>query len=357
MVKEILTTHLNQVEQMLSDLQDISVYQIAASYKRWYAVAYDQVLNNETLLDILGEAKYSEMYEKYWKHLDPDIMEASEVSRFLSYAQLALEFILDEVQKANHEDLLSIEGFSALDSALSLYLNDLDEMLNESIPPQQKAAEYIDWYDRVSEQLLGFGVLDRDTGTSYAQLWNNAAPTTFPGDYSSTSSINSLIRSAKSALLAICESNSEVALVVGGLFPLSIVSKAKGFVQSVALQANGCYEKGWYDASAVMLRRLIEILIVDCFDVYDALDRIKDSEGNIFGLRKLVEEFVDKSDDLWHIERGVGMVIKKLKGVGDDAAHGRYKKTLRQSLDRHKADLAIALQQIVAIIERGMFST
>ena len=362
MIEGIIKAHLKEVTRMLDDLQSKGIYQVNKSYVEWHEVAYEQILNTEALLGVVGEDKYLELYRNYWEKLDPNKSNSGDISRLLNYAQLALECTLDEVQRIRYDGKGIEKGpktteDNAFDSALSLWLNDLDEMLNESdLDSYHKAVGYIDWYDRVNEQLSDFGVLEDDAESQYSRFWRNAAPSSFPRDYTSNSSIHSLIRFAKSALLAIREGNKEDFPVVGELFPLHIVDKSKGFVRNVARQANGCYEKGWYDASAVMLRRLLEILIIDCFDVYDVLDQVRDDDGNIFSLGKLVETFLAEPNDLWHIERGVSSVIRKLKNVGDSAAHGRYKKTLQQSLDRHKENLEIAIQQLVAIIERGMSS-
>lgn len=103
-----------------------------------------------------------------------------------------------------------------------------------------------------------------------------------------------------------------------------------------------------------MIRRLLEILIIDCFDVYGLLDEIKGSDGNILALSSLVDKLLEEPEGLWHIERGAKPAIRKLKDVGDAAAHGRYRKTLQQSLDRHQESLEITIQQLVAIVERGM---
>lgn len=63
--------------------------------------------------------------------------------------------------------------------------------------------------------------------------------------------------------------------VSGKLFSMEIVGGAKDYIQKIARQANGCYEKGWYDACAVMVRRLIEMLIIDSFDARGKLSDIK----------------------------------------------------------------------------------
>ena len=65
------------------------------------------------------------------------------------------------------------------------------------------------------------------------------------------------------------------------LVPPGIVEGTRGYVERIVRQANGCYSKGWYDACAVMVRRLIEILIIDSFDAKDKLNDIKEKVDEI----------------------------------------------------------------------------
>ena len=42
------------------------------------------------------------------------------------------------------------------------------------------------------------------------------------------------------------------------VIPLSVVRGTRGYIERVANQINGTYENGWYDACAVMIRRVLE---------------------------------------------------------------------------------------------------
>src|SRR5258708_8647961 len=69
---------------------------------------------------------------------------------------------------------------------------------------------------------------------------------------------------------------SQTQLVV----PRSVVRSTRGYVEKVLNQANGSYEKGWYDACAVMIRRLIETLIIEAFEKHQIADKIKGPTGD-----------------------------------------------------------------------------
>ncbi|WP_208543899.1 hypothetical protein [Paenibacillus protaetiae] len=49
------------------------------------------------------------------------------------------------------------------------------------------------------------------------------------------------------------------------VFSQSLVKHTRGYIEKVVNQINGTYEQGWYDACAVMIRRVIETLIIEAF--------------------------------------------------------------------------------------------
>jgi hypothetical protein len=50
-------------------------------------------------------------------------------------------------------------------------------------------------------------------------------------------------------------------------FPATILAQAKrSYISAIGRQMNGCYANGWRDACAVMMRRLLEIVIIEAFE-------------------------------------------------------------------------------------------
>ncbi len=59
------------------------------------------------------------------------------------------------------------------------------------------------------------------------------------------------------------------------ILPHAIIRGTRGYIERVVFQINGCYEKGWFDGCAVMMRRLIETLIIECFEKHNIAHKIK----------------------------------------------------------------------------------
>src|ERR1035438_10481242 len=74
------------------------------------------------------------------------------------------------------------------------------------------------------------------------------------------------------------------------VLPHAMVRSTRGYLERVCYQMNGCYEKGWFDACAVMMRRMLETLIIEVFEHYKLDQSIKNpSTGEFYFLRDLVE--------------------------------------------------------------------
>jgi hypothetical protein len=131
------------------------------------------------------------------------------------------------------------------------------------------------------------------------------------------------------------------------LFPVELVESTRGYIESIAIQANGCYQKGWYDACAVMLRRLIETLIIECFEHHGIADKIKDTDGNYFYLADLIRAFL--SEKTWHIPRNMGKHLGKLKTIGDSSAHDRYFVAKRGDVEKLSDDVRFTIQSLIYI--------
>lgn len=128
---------------------------------------------------------------------------------------------------------------------------------------------------------------------------------------------------------------------------MAMVRGTRGYIVKVADQINGTYSKGWYDACAVMLRRLLETLIIECFEAHKINDRIKDAGGNYWFLRDLVDAALNEPS--WTLGRNVRSILPKLKDIGDKSAHSRRYNAHREDIDKLAKDIREAVQELIAL--------
>jgi len=129
------------------------------------------------------------------------------------------------------------------------------------------------------------------------------------------------------------------------LFPLELVRETRGYIERIAEQACGAYDQSWYDASAVMVRRLLEILIIESFESHNLTAKIKKPDGTFFYLQDLVTYTLSESS--WTIGRNVRKALPNLKDIGNQSAHGRRYIARKTDLDNVKRDLRLTIEELV----------
>lgn len=127
----------------------------------------------------------------------------------------------------------------------------------------------------------------------------------------------------------------------------SLVRNTRGYLERLVHQINGTYSNGWYDASAVMIRRLVETLIIEVFEKHGIASKIQNSAGDFFYLRDLINTLV--SDKTWNLSKNTKAALPRLKDVGDMSAHSRRFIAQRQDIDRLISDLRVVIQELVSL--------
>lgn len=128
-----------------------------------------------------------------------------------------------------------------------------------------------------------------------------------------------------------------------GIFPLVTLNQTgRGYMISIGRQMNGCYASEWYDASAVMMRRLLEAAIIEAFEAKKIDAKIKDRNGDFFQLSALITAALDES--VWNLSRTVKKELPKLRDLGHKSAHGRHYLAKRMYIDELKTHFRDALE-------------
>jgi hypothetical protein len=105
------------------------------------------------------------------------------------------------------------------------------------------------------------------------------------------------------------------------VLPVEVVKGTRGYLENIIQQANGCYEKRWFDACGVMIRKFVEILIIHVFEAHSLADKIKREDGNFHMLSVLVDRFFVET--AWNTGRETKICLPEVKLLGDRSAHNR----------------------------------
>jgi hypothetical protein len=131
-----------------------------------------------------------------------------------------------------------------------------------------------------------------------------------------------------------------------GLFPVSILRQTRrGYLVNVGIQMNGCFNSGWGDAAAVMMRRLVETVIIEAFESHSLDAKIKNSHGEFYQLTDLVNMALNEAS--WNLSRNTKKALPKLKDIGHLSAHSRRYNVHSTELEALAPDTRVVLQEFL----------
>ena len=131
-----------------------------------------------------------------------------------------------------------------------------------------------------------------------------------------------------------------------GLFPLSLIAKTRrGYLITVCRQMNGCFSSGWYDAAAVMMRRLLETSIIEAFEAHQLDSKVKSQQGDFFQLSDLVGAALAETG--WNLTRNTKKALPNLRDIGHISAHSRRYTAQKSDILKISQDCRIALEEFL----------
>ena len=118
------------------------------------------------------------------------------------------------------------------------------------------------------------------------------------------------------------------------IIPTGLFDNTRPHLQALAVQINGTYQSGFYDACAVMCRRLLNCLLLLAFESAAKGVVIRDASGEYRAFARIVE--LASSSRHIKLPRGAGAVMGKMDYVGDLAAHHPTYTTRQKDIDEQR---------------------
>lgn len=133
------------------------------------------------------------------------------------------------------------------------------------------------------------------------------------------------------------------------LIDLNLFLSAPYYINATVREMIHCYDNGFYDATLVLMRKLMETLIIECFERYGIEGEIKDANGVFFYLSDLIPEYLNSVK--WNPSRNINGSLKIIKKYGDLSAHNRRFLAKKSDIDNLKFELRQATQEIMLTID------
>ncbi len=133
------------------------------------------------------------------------------------------------------------------------------------------------------------------------------------------------------------------------LFPLELFENTRDYLTKIAKELTSCYELRFYDASLILIRKLLEILLIESFERYNRESDIKDGNGEFLYLEKLITKFTQAS--YWNLSRNTKRSLPQIKRLADICVHNRRFIAKKSDIDKIQSDLRVVLEEILHIID------
>lgn len=129
-----------------------------------------------------------------------------------------------------------------------------------------------------------------------------------------------------------------------GYLPRGVWERSRGYIEKVCAQINGCFQFEFYDGASVLVRRLIETLIIECYEHLKRQSEIKGSDGNYLMLRDLVNKATGAGG--LTLGRDAQRALKDVKELGDRSAHNRRYNAVRADLEKVQSGVRVAVDEM-----------
>ena len=120
----------------------------------------------------------------------------------------------------------------------------------------------------------------------------------------------------------------------------------RGYLQKLVYQINTSYHTLCYDACALLIRKLVELLIEDIYESHGRVGEIVNPHNNqLVGLSQLILTLI--SDNHWKLNRNVEDGLNVIKTQGDKSAHNRRYNARKSDVDKVKPYLRDIVEELL----------
>ena len=98
-----------------------------------------------------------------------------------------------------------------------------------------------------------------------------------------------------------------------------------------------------------MIRRLLETLIIECFEKYKIAKKIQNTQNDFFYLKELIS--LTLQEQSWNLGRNTKKALPKLKDIGDKSAHSRRFNANLNDIKPLISDIRLVVQELIYLAQ------
>lgn len=132
----------------------------------------------------------------------------------------------------------------------------------------------------------------------------------------------------------------------------SIFDVNRAYVKKLGIQINACYVIEAYDAVAVLMRRMLETLLIECFEAKGIDAKIKKPDDTFHMLDIIIARAEAEHADpagAWNLGRKCRDALPEVKETGDSSAHARRFNARKADVDRLQHRFRVAVEELIQL--------
>lgn len=132
----------------------------------------------------------------------------------------------------------------------------------------------------------------------------------------------------------------------GSLIEVDLFANSRGYFQKILYQINTSYNNLCFDACALLIRKLVELIIEEIYEANGRVDEIVFPENKqLYGLNQLISTL--ESDSNWKLNRSVSKGLNLIKVLGDKSAHNRRYNARKTDIDKIQPYLRDIMEELL----------
>ena len=131
------------------------------------------------------------------------------------------------------------------------------------------------------------------------------------------------------------------------IIPESLTRNCRSYIQRIVREINGTYEKGFFSACAVMIRRLIETCMIEAFEHKGLVSMIKDPNGEYKTADEIKNQLLQ--NPFGNLSRSARRALSDndTLGLGHKCAHDRFFTARKPDVDNIKNKVRSLIEYLI----------
>jgi len=131
----------------------------------------------------------------------------------------------------------------------------------------------------------------------------------------------------------------------GSILPNTLLAGTRGYIVSLGEQINACYEQNISDGCAVLMRRLIEVLLIQTYQHLKIQEKIQSAPDQFKDLKLIIADAISNKD--LNLSKGTKDVLDEFRVIGNFSAHKIIYNCRKEEISRVSKEYRAAVEELI----------